>query len=258
MGHLFAIDIGNTNIVLGLYEGEALAASWRLATDSERMPDEYAVLLLNLFANGGADPGTVTGCIISCVVPPLLGTFLEVVRTHFSLEPLVVGPGVKTGVRIRTDNPREVGADRIANAAAAARIHGLPAILIDFGTATTFDALSQEGDYLGGAIAPGMGLAAEALAAGAAQLHRFEVRFPPSVIGKNTVHAMQSGLVWGYVALVEGMVKRMGEELGDSPVVVATGGLAPLVAGSIPAINKVDPNLTLEGLRIIYELNLAD
>ncbi len=258
MGQLLAIDIGNTNIVLGLYEEEALASSWRLATDSERMPDEYAVLILNLFASGGGDPGAVSSCIISCVVPPLLGTFLEVAQSLFGVDPLVVGPGVKTGVRIRTDNPREVGADRIANAAAAARIHGLPAILIDFGTATTFDAISQEGDYLGGAIAPGMALAAEALAAGAAQLHRFEVRFPPAVIGKNTVHAMQSGLVWGYVALVEGMVERMKKELGDSPVVVATGGLAPLVAESIPSIDKVDPVLTLEGLRIIHELNHPD
>lgn len=257
MGQLLAIDIGNTNIVLGLYDGEALAASWRLATDSERMPDEYAVLLVSLFERGNADPAAVDACIISCVVPPLLGTFLEVARRRFGVEPLVVGPGVKTGVRIRTDNPREVGADRIANAAAAARLHGLPAILIDFGTATTFDAVSKEGDYLGGAIAPGMGLAAEALAAGAAQLHRFELRFPPRVIGRNTVHAMQSGLVWGYVSLVEGMVARMSEELGDSPVVVATGGLAPLVADRIPSIDKVDPDLTLEGLRIIHELNLS-
>lgn len=252
---LLVLDIGNTNIVIGLYRDRKLLASWRLSTDAEKMADEYAVLIRDLFSQAGFSLEQIKGCALSCVVPPLLRTFLEVTSKLFDLDPLVVGPGVRTGVRVLTDNPREVGADRICNAVAAAKLHGLPALVIDFGTATTFDAVSKEGDYLGGAIAPGIGIAAESLWRRAVQLPRIDLAFPPAAIGKNTVHAMQSGVIWGYVSLVEGMVERISRELGGKPVVIATGGLASVVAEKTKVIDRVDLNLTLEGLRIIYEMN---
>lgn len=252
---LLVVDIGNTNIVLGVYRDQKLAASWRVSTDAEKMADEYAVLIRDLFSQAGFSPSQIKGCALSCVVPPLLRTFLEVASKLFDLEPLVVGPGVRTGVRVLTDNPREVGADRITNAVAAAKLYGLPALVIDFGTATTFDAVSKDGDYLGGAIAPGIGIAAESLWRRAAQLPRIDLSFPPTAVGKNTVHAMQSGVLWGYVALVEGMVERISRELGGKPVVIATGGLASLIAGKAKVIDRVDLNLTIEGLRLIWEMN---
>ncbi|MBI2845698.1 MAG: type III pantothenate kinase [Chloroflexi bacterium] len=254
-GDLLVIDIGNTNIVLGIYREVKLLVSWRLSTDAEKMADEYSVLLRDLFSSAGLDTRAIKGCAISCVVPPLLRPFLEVVNKQFGVKPLVVGPGVRTGVRIFTDNPREVGADRITNAVAAAKLHGLPALVIDFGTATTFDVVSKEGDYLGGAIAPGVGIAAESLWRRAAQLPRIELAFPPAAIGKNTIQAMQSGVLLGYVSLVEGMVERISQELGEKPVVIATGGLASMVAEKTKAIQRVEPELTLEGLRLIYEMN---
>ncbi len=252
---LLAIDIGNTNIVLGTYREEDLVACWRLATDVHKMADEYSVLLNSLFSNGGLSKSEIKGSAISCVVPPLLPVFQEVCRENLKIEPLVVGPGVKTGVRILMDNPREVGADRIVNAIAARRLYGTPAIVIDFGTATTFDVVSREGDYLGGAIAPGVGISAEALYREAAQLPRIELAFPKKVIAKNTVDAMQSGMLFGYVALVEGMVERVEEELGEEAKVIATGGLAGVIARETSAIQVVNSNLTLEGLRLIYEMN---
>ncbi|MBI3286709.1 MAG: type III pantothenate kinase [Chloroflexi bacterium] len=252
---LLAIDIGNTHIVLGAYREQKLIARWRLATDADKTRDEYAVLLDNLFAQAGLGAGQIEGCAIACVVPPLLPVFVEVSRTRFGGDPLVVGPGVKTGVNVLTDNPREVGADRIVNAVAAAQRYGAPAIVIDFGTATTFDVVSRQGDYLGGAIAPGVGISAEALYRRAAQLPRVELAFPPSPIGKNTVHSMQAGVLFGYLALVEGMVARIAEALGETPVVIATGGLAELIAPRTSTIQIVDPDLTLEGIRLVYEMN---
>ena len=252
---LLAIDIGNTNIVLGVYREEELVACWRLATDVHKMADEYAVLLSSLFSNERLAKSEIKASAISCVVPPLLPIFQEVCREHVKVEPLVVGPGIKTGVRILIDNPRELGADRIVNAIAARRLYGTPAIVIDFGTATIFDVVSREGDYLGGAIAPGIGISAEALYREAAQLPRIELALPKKVIGKNTVASMQSGVLFGYVALVEGMVGRIVEELGEEAKVIATGGLAGVIARETSAIQVVNLNLTLEGLRLIYEMN---
>jgi len=253
--HLLAIDIGNTNIVLGLYDGERLATQWRIATDHARMPDEYAMLLFDLFDRAGQDPDSVKGIILASVVPPLTGIFVEVGERYFGQKPLVVDAGVRTGVRIRYDSPRDVGADRVVNAVAAYHIYGGPACVVDFGTGTTFDAISAEGDYLGGAIAPGIGIAAEALFARTAKLPRIDIARPPRAIGNNTVHAMQSGLLFGYVGLVEGMVARFREELGPDMRVIATGGLARLIAAETDAIEVVDQELTLKGLRLIWKMN---
>jgi len=252
---LLAIDIGNTNIVLGLYRGEELASHWRIATDHHKMPDEYAMLIINLFAHAGHRPERVSGIAVASVVPPLTRTFEVLCRDYFGQEPLVVDVGVKTGVRIRYDNPREVGADRVVNAAATYRLYGGPACVVDFGTATTFDAISREGDYLGGAIAPGIVISAEALFRYAAKLPRVDLVRPPRVIGTNTVHSMQSGLIFGYVGLVEGIVARFRRELGEDMRVIATGGLAETIARETDVIQVVNPWLTLEGLRMIYEMN---
>ncbi|MBC7250523.1 MAG: type III pantothenate kinase [Anaerolineae bacterium] len=252
---MLCIDIGNTNIVLGAYNGEKLVSHWRLATVHERMPDEYAMLLLQLLSHGGHDPGEFQGVAMASVVPPLTGTFVELSEAYLGLTPLVVDAGVRTGVRIRYDNPREVGADRVVDAAAAYRLYGGPACIVDFGTATTFDAISAEGDYLGGAIAPGIGISAEALFARTAKLPRIDLARPPRAIGSNTVHSMQSGILFGYVGLVEGMVARFRAELGENMRVIATGGLAEIIARETAVIEVVDPWLTLKGLRMIYELN---
>jgi len=252
---LLAIDIGNTNIVMGLYGGERLVAQWRVATDHHRMPDEYAMLLFNLFASAGQAPDSVVGVVLASVVPPLTGTFVELSERYLGQRPLIVDAGVRTGVRIHYDTPRDVGADRVVNAVATYRLYGGPACVVDFGTATTFDAISAEGDYLGGAIAPGMLMAAEALYVRTAKLRRIDVARPPRVIGTNTVHSMQSGLLFGYVGLVEGMVARFREELGPDMRVIATGGLAHLIAAETEAIEVVDKELTLKGLRFIWEMN---
>ena len=255
--HLLAIDIGNTNIVLGLYDGERLAMQWRIATDHARMPDEYAMLLFDLFDRAGWDLDSVQGIVVASVVPPLTGTFVEVGERYFGQSPLVVDAGVRTGVRIRYDSPRDVGADRVVNAVAAYRLYGGPACVVDFGTGTTFDAISAEGDYLGGAIAPGIHMAAEALFVRTAKLPRIDIARPPRAIGTNTVHAMQSGLLFGYVGLVEGMVARFREELGPDMRVIATGGLAHVIAAETDVIEVVDQELTLKGLRFIWEMNRA-
>lgn len=252
---LLCIDIGNTNITFGLYEGATLGPRWRIRTIHDKMPDEYGILMLQLFRHRGYAPEDVTGVSIASVVPPLTPIFEAVCRDYLGQEPLVVDAGVRTGVRIRYDNPREVGADRVVDAAAVRALYGIPACVVDFGTATTFDAISADGDYLGGAIAPGIGIAAEALFARTAKLPRVEITRPPSVIGRNTVQSIQSGLLFGYVGLVEGMVARFRAELGPDMRVVATGGLAELIARETPVIEIVDPWLTLHGLRIIYELN---
>jgi type III pantothenate kinase len=252
---LLAIDIGNTNVALGVFEGETLRATWTVATDIDKTADEYAVLLLNLLPREGLNLSDIDHVSIACVVPPLLTIFEELSQRYFKISPLVVGPGVKTGVRICTDNPREVGADRVANAAAAHHLYSGPMILIDFGTATTLDVLSKEGDYLGGAIAPGILIAAEALFERASKLPRVELVPPEHAIGKNTVTTMQSGIIFGYVGLIESLVKRMNRELGQQAYVVATGGLAKIIAGQTKVVNTVNMHLTLIGLRLIHELN---
>ncbi|MDI7277828.1 MAG: type III pantothenate kinase [Anaerolineae bacterium] len=254
---LLCIDVGNTNIVLGLYDGDNLRHHWRISTDDHKMPDEYAVLLLELFANGNVRLTDVEGAIVASVVPPLTGTFQEVCQGTFGSPALVVDAGVKTGVRIRTDNPREVGADLVVDAAAAYRLYGGPACVVDFGTATKFSAVSEAGDFLGCAIAPGLRISAEALYRFTAKLPRIDLARPPSAIGRNTVHSMQSGLVFGFADMVEGMVARFRRELGDQMLVIATGGLAPLIAQETNVIKVVDPWLTLKGLRIIWDLNRA-
>jgi type III pantothenate kinase len=252
---LLAIDIGNTNITFGLYEGETLGPRWRIRTIHDKMPDEYGILMLHLFRHRGYDLEQVTGAAIASVVPPLTPIFEQVCREYLGQKPLVVDAGVKTGVRIRYDDPRQVGADRVVDAAAVQALYGAPACVVDFGTGTTFDAVSAEGDYLGGAIAPGIGIAAQALFERTAKLPRVDLTRPPSAIGRNTVHSMQSGLLFGYVGLVEGMVARFRADLGPAMHVVATGGLAEVIARETEIIDIVDPWLTLHGLRIVYQLN---
>ena len=252
---LLAIDIGNTNITFGLYEGKELGPRWRIRTIHEKMPDEYGILMVELFEHEGHKPEAVSGVVIASVVPPLSQAFKAVSQRYVGLDPLLIDAGVRTGVRIQYDDPRQVGADRVVDAAAVKALYGTPACVVDFGTGTTFDAVSAEGDYLGGAIAPGIGIAAQALFERTAKLPRVELTRPPSVIGRNTPHAMQSGLLFGYVGLVEGMVARFKAELGPETRIIATGGLAEVIAQETDVIDVVDPWLTLHGLRIIYELN---
>jgi type III pantothenate kinase len=252
---LLAIDIGNTNITLGLYTDDTLGPRWRLATVHERMPDEYGLQLIGLLNLAEIKTGDITAAAIASVVPPLTGTWVQLCQRYLKVEPLVVDAGVKTGVRVRYDDPKQVGADRIVDAAAAYKLYGGPACIVDFGTGTTFDAVSETGDYLGGAIAPGIGIAADALFQRASKLPRVDLVRPPSAIGKNTVHSMQSGLVFGYVGLVEGMVARFRKELGPNMKVIGTGGLAELMAKETEVIQFIAPWLTLDGLRIVYELN---
>ena len=253
--NVLAIDIGNTNIVLGVYRGEDLMAYWRMSTSPHRMPDELAVLITSFFTYRGLSFHEIDDGIISCVVPPLLPVFEEFCERYMGVKPLIVEPGTKTGMRILYDNPQEVGADRIVNAVAAKALYGTPLIVIDFGTATTFDVISKEGDYLGGAIAPGVTVAGEALVQRTAKLPRVELVVPPRAIGRNTISSMQSGIMYGYIGLVEGMVVRIKKELGDSSRVIATGGLADHIARYTSAIETVDHNLTLKGLKLLYELN---
>jgi type III pantothenate kinase len=252
---LLAVDIGNTSITLGVFDGEKLRATWHLATGVHRMSDEYAVLLLNLLNHQGLKAADIKAVALCSVVPPLISTFEELFQRYFHISPLVVGAGVKTGVRIRMDNPREVGADRIADAAAAHHLYGGPVIVIDLGTATTFGIISKEGDYIGGIIATGIATAAEALFTRTAQLPRVELAHPRHVIGTNTVAAIQSGIIYGYASLVEGMLARIHKELGVKAKVVATGGYAGLIAKETKVIDVVNPDLTLIGLRLIYEMN---
>ena len=252
---LLVFDIGNTRIKLGLYDGDKLRAHWRIATDRHRVADDYAVTVHSLFASRSLDWSVVDGVALASSVPPLVAVFSEFCRSYLNCDPVVIGPGVKTGVRLLIDNPREVGPDRVANAIAAFHLYGGPAIVVDFGTGLNFDVVSTEGDFLGGAIAPGMGIAADALFRLAARLYQVEFVRPPRAVGKNTMHALQSGLIFGYVGLVEGIVRRIQAELDRRPVVIGTGGLAAVIAQETSVIEHIEPNLTLEGLRIVYGLN---
>jgi type III pantothenate kinase len=252
---LLAIDVGNTNIVLGVFDGETLVADFRLHTDEHATGDEMGLLIVGLLANRGIAPSDVDALVVSNVVPILSRPIDELSHHYFHIAPMVVGPGIRTGMRILYEDPRQVGADRIVNALAAFRRYGGPAVLVDFGTATTFDAISPQGDYLGGAISPGIVISLDALVSHTAKLTRVELIAPPSVVGRNTVASMQAGLVYGYVGLIEGIVNRMKGELGDSAKVIATGGLAELIAAQTTVIDTVDQRLTLDGLRIVHELN---
>lgn len=252
---LLAIDVGNTNIVIGVFRGKALVHSWRLTTIRERTSDELGILLTGLCNRHEIRPTDISGIVIASVVPPLTGTLVSMVTEYFGRGPLVFEPAVNAGIPILIDNPAEVGADRVVNTIAAFETYGkgLPIIVIDFGTATTFDAVSAKGEYLGGVICPGPQVSADALVQRTAKLPRIDVRKPPRVIGTNTIGAMQAGLFWGYVDMVEGLVRRMKAELGGAAVVVATGGLAPVVAPESKSIEHVDPELTLRGLRLVWD-----
>jgi type III pantothenate kinase len=252
---LLAIDVGNTNVTLGVFEGKELRGTWRIATDTSRLADEYAVMISSLLGLAGLDRAAVDKAVMASVVPGLNGVFEEVCRRQFGVLPLRVGAGVKTGLRVLYEDPREVGADRIVDAVAGLRQHAPPLIIVDVGTAIVFDAISREGDYLGGAIAPGIGLAADALAAKAAMLRRVDLRAPRQAVGNNTAAAMQSGILLGYTSLIEGMVARIKAEIGSDAWVIATGGWASLIAGLTNVFDNVDPDLTLTGLRLVYELN---
>lgn len=256
---LLAIDVGNTNIVLGVFSGTTLMRSWRLQTVRERTLDELGLLVDGLFAHDGVKHGDISGIVLGSVVPPVTGTMRGMIARYFGLTPLVVDPVGNTGMPILYDNPAEVGADRIVNAIAAYEEYGraskVPLIVCDFGTATTLDAVSGEGEYLGGAICPGVNISADALFQRAARLPRIDVRKPSSVVGRTTVGAMESGLFYGYVGMVEGLVRRMRDELGQRAVCVATGGLASVIAPETDVIQHVDVDLTLHGLRTVWERN---
>jgi type III pantothenate kinase len=271
---LLAVDVGNTNTVLGLYrldedkpetpatdsrragtEKPELAAHWRITTHRTQTVDEYGVIFVNLFEMHGMSPSQVTHIIISSVVPPVESTLRQVCETYFHVQPLFVEPGIKTAMPMLVDNPVELGADRLVNAIAAFERYGGPCVVVDFGTATTFDAISAKGEYLGGAIAPGLGLSAEALFSRAARLSRVDIKRPAKVIGTNTVTHLQSGLYYGYIGLVDGIIERMIAELGAQPRVVATGGLARMIAADSRYITEIDDMLTLDGLLILFERN---
>lgn len=253
---LLVIDVGNTNIVFGLFRDTTLLQSWRLQTSRERTNDEYGILLRSLLDTHQINPKEVKAVIIASVVPPLSGVMEEMAYRYFGQKPLQVGPGLKTGMPILYENPREVGADRIVNAVAAYEIYHRGGIVVDFGTATTFDAISEKGEYLGGAIAPGIGISAEALFQRASKLPRVEIAKPPKLIGRNTVHSIQAGLCYGYVGLVDEIVVRMLEEISaPEPFVIATGGWSTFISAFSKTIQRVDENLTLDGLRLLYERN---
>jgi len=253
---ILTMDIGNTNIKTGLFDGNELVHYWRISTNRNMSSDEYGILLMNLFAHRHITPEQVEGIMISSVVPQINFTIEHMCRTYFGMEPRIIGPGVKTGINIKYENPRELGSDRICNAVAAYELYGGPCITIDFGTATNFGVISAKGEFLGGAICPGLKLAAEALTERTAKLPRFELTKPESVIGRNTVTNMQAGIVYGYIGQINYLIDRMKKELGDPDTkVIATGGLAVLVAGESNAIDVMDGLLTLKGLYLIYQKN---
>lgn len=255
---LLAVDIGNTNVTLGLFEGEQILADWRLRSFRHASRDEVGMALMSLFQHAGLTTERLAGVCLASVVPPLTGTFVQACQRYLKLEPLVVESGVKTGVKVLVTEPRAVGADRIVNACAVKALVKGPSIVVDFGTATTFDAIDSDGNYLGGAIAPGLEVAADSLSGRTAKLPRVELIVPEKAIGKTTIDAIRSGVLYGYVSLVEGMLKRISAELvesGENVTVVATGGLAGTIAALTESIDQVEPTLTLDGLRIIWNLN---
>lgn len=256
---ILLVDVGNTNIVIGLYKEQKSIAGWRISTDSKKTSDEYGIQIIQLFNQNDLNPKDVKGIIISSVVPNIMHSLENMVKKSFKLNPIIVGPGIKTGINIKYDNPKEVGADRIVNAVAAHEKYKRNVVILDFGTATTYCALSENGDYLGGCICPGVKISSDALFERAAKLPRVELELPEKIICKNTVSSMQAGILYGYIGQVEYIVKKMKEEMIDSgldnPYVIATGGLANLISKSTDVIDKVDSDLTLDGLRIIYEKN---
>ncbi|MFS0836398.1 type III pantothenate kinase [Paenibacillus sp. 1P03SA] len=252
---ILVVDVGNTNIVLGIYQGTELLHHWRLSTNRSATVDEYGMMFHNLFQYAGIEIQQIEGVIISSVVPPLMFALEHLCLKYVKKTPLIVGPGIKTGLNIRVDNPKEVGADRIVNAVAALELYGSPCIIVDFGTATTYDYIDKAGQLIGCAIAPGIGISTEALYQRAAKLPRIELIKPKSVIGRNTISSMQAGIIFGYVGQVDGIVDRVKQEFGIAPKVIATGGHAELIASESRAIDVVDPMLTLEGLRLIYVKN---
>jgi type III pantothenate kinase len=254
---LLAVDIGNTNVTLGVFEGERLKATWRVATDHSKLADEYGVMIRALLATKNIERGAIRQAVVASVVPQLNSVFDEVFVRHFEVMPLRVGAGVKTGLRVLYEDPREVGPDRIVDAVAGLRLHRPPLIIVDVGTATVFDAISREGDYLGGAIAPGIGVAADALAQKAAMLRSVDLRPPKRAIGNNTAAAMQSGILLGYAELIEGMVRRFKSEVGEEAWVIGTGGWSSLIRQISNVFDHVDLDLTLVGLRLVYEMNEA-
>lgn len=252
---ILAVDVGNTSIVLGVYEGKQLLHHWRISTNRSATSDEYGILIDNLFRHAGLALDRVDGVIISSVVPPLMFAFEQMCESYVGKQPLIVGPGIKTGLNIRYENPKEVGADRTVNAVAAIELYGTPCIVVDFGTATTFDYIDEKGQYIGGAVAPGISISTEALYQRAAKLPRIELVKPRSVIGKNTVASMQAGIVYGFAGQVDGIVNRIKEEYRTNPHVVATGDWAELIAAESESIQTVDARLTLLGLQLIYDRN---
>ncbi|WP_221569269.1 type III pantothenate kinase [Alkalihalobacillus sp. TS-13] len=252
---ILVMDVGNTNIVLGVYEGDDLKYHWRVGTSRKKSEDEYGMFISNLLTHVGLGFNDIDGIILSSVVPPLMFPLEKMCEKYFNLKPLIIGPGIKTGLNIKTENPREVGADRIVNAVAALNEYDSPLIIVDFGTATTYCYIDKSKNYLGGAISPGISISTEALYTHAAKLPRIEITKPSHVVGKNTVSAMQAGIFYGYVGQVEGIVKRMKEQAEEEPLVIATGGLAHLIGEESPIIDVVDPFLTLKGLQLIYHKN---
>jgi type III pantothenate kinase len=252
---LLVFDIGNTQIVVGAFLMDKLIASWRLASDRHKTIDEYGIMVKGLLTDSHLKTDQVQGAIISSVVPPLTGLIEQTIKKYFGVGALLIGPGIKTGLAIKMEDPREVGADLIVNAVAGVKLYGPPLLIVDFGTATTFCMIGSNGDYLGGAIAPGLGIISEALFQSTALLPRVELLKPKTVISKNTIHAIQSGLIYGYIGLVESLISRMKAEVNCNMKVVATGGLSEIIARETKLIDLINPNLTLEGLRLIYELN---
>ncbi len=255
---LFTIDIGNTSMNMGMFEGERLVHSWRLMTGIDRSADEYGSLIFSLLQRHAVPIASIRGAVLCSVVPPLVPVFQDVCKKYLDTDPLVIEPGIKTGLRLLVDNPRELGPDRVANAVAGVRLYGKPLIVIDFGTATTFDVVSAGGDFLGGAIAPGINIASEALYRRTAMLPRIELVRPKRAIGRGTVSAMQSGILFGYIGLVEKLIKEISAELECQPIVVSTGGYSTMFVEGVPAIQVCNPDLSLIGLRLIHEMNQTE
>lgn len=253
---ILVIDVGNTNTVFGVYDGKKLLNHWRMETSKGKTSDEYGMFIVSLLSYEKIDVGKIEAVVIASVVPPIMYSLEHAIRKYFKLEPMVVGTGIKTGINIKYENPREVGADRIINAVAALELYGGPLIIVDFGTATTFCAVSSKGEYLGGVICPGIKISAEALFQKTAKLPKIDLVKPETVIGRNTVSSMQSGIIYGYVGEVDYIVRRMKKEMKEDNIkVIATGGLARLIASESETIDEINGLLTLEGLRIIYERN---